>query len=190
MATDTLDEVVTWSRRFREAALPFMVVGAWAVAVHGLVRTSGDIDLVVHLPFETRGRLVEILASHGIKETEERIDPQWEKRIAADLPSGMMLEVFFTPRPPVHDREFDRRQVIEVKGEPIPFTSAEDLVLRKLVNIRLRRGQDYDDAVGVIARQGAKLDLAYIRAHAGSYRVGDLLDRAIAEAEAAGSEGT
>ena len=162
-----------------------MVVGAWAVAVHGLARTSGDIDLVVHLPFDTRARVVDVLRQHGIVAVEERVDPQWGKRIAADLPSGLTLEVFFTPHSVVHDREFERRTTIKVQGEAIPFTSAEDLVLRKLVNIRLRRGQDYDDAVGVIARQGAALDLEYVRAHAGFYRVDELLDRAIADARAA-----
>jgi hypothetical protein len=115
----------------------------------------------------------------------ERIDPQWGKRLAADLPSGLTLEIFFTPPNPVHDREYSRRVTVELLGEPIPVLSAEDLVLRKLVNIRLRRGIDYDDAVGVLARQGDRIDLAYLRAHAGFYRVGEALERALKDAAAA-----
>jgi hypothetical protein len=185
LATDTLDEVVTWARRFREANLPYMVVGAFAVSVHGLARMSADIDLLVHLPFEQRDVVVDLMCAHGLSNVEERVDPQWGKRLAADLPSGLALEVFFTPLTVVHDREYDRRVFLEILGERVAFTSAEDLVLRKLVNTRLRRGLDYDDAVGVIATQGAKLDLGYLRTHAGSYRVADVLERAIKDAAGA-----
>jgi hypothetical protein len=119
----------------------------------------------------------------------DRTDPQWGKRVAADLPSGLTLEVFFTPPNPVHDREYSRRVTVLLGGEGIPVLSPEDLVLRKLVNIRLRHGIDYDDAVGILARQGARIDLAYLRAHAGFYRVHEHLERAIKDAAAAEPEG-
>ena len=184
MAADTLDEVVSWARRFREADLPFMLVGAYAVAAHGFPRASGDIDLVVHLPFEQRGRVRALLEQEGLANVHERIDAAWGKRLAADLPSGLTLEVFFTPANPVHDREYARRVVVDLRGERIPVLSPEDLVLRKLVNIRLRRGLDYDDAVGVLVRQGPRMDLAYLRAHAEFYRVSEHLERALKDAAA------
>lgn len=161
-----------------------MLVGAYAVAAHGFPRATGDIDFVVHLPFEERARVTAVMERHGAANIHERVDPQWGKQLAADLPTGLTLEVFLTPHTPVHDREYERRVTIDLEGEATPVLSPEDLVLRKLVNTRLRRGQDFDDAVGVIARQGVKLDLAYARAHAGFYRVGDLLERAIKDANA------
>jgi len=188
LATGTLDEVVTWVRRLREAELPFMLVGAYAVAAHGFPRSTGDIDFVVHLPFEDRARVRAVMERHGVANIHERVDSQWGKRLAADLSSGLTLEVFLTPLAPVHDREYERRVTIDLAGEPTPVLSPEDLVLRKLVNIRLRRGLDYDDAVGVIARQGAHLDLAYVRAHAAFYRVGEILERAIKDAASAEPE--
>lgn len=175
---------MTWVRHFRDADLPFMLVGAYAVAAHGFPRSTGDIDFVVHLPFEERARVHAAMDRHGAVNIHERVDPQWGKRLAADLPSGLTLEVFLTPHNPVHDREYARRVTIDLEGEPTPVLSPEDLVLRKLVNIRLRHGLDYDDAVGVIARQGSRLDLTYVRAHAGFYRVGEHLERAIKDAAA------
>jgi len=188
LAADTLDQVVSWARRFREAGLPFMLVGAYAVAAHGFPRASGDIDLVVHLAFEERGRVRKLLEQESLAGIHERTDPQWGKRLAADLPSGLTLEVFFTPPNPVHDREYSRRVTVQLRGEDIPVLSPEDLVLRKLVNVRLRRGIDYDDAVGVLARQGTRMDLGYLRAHAGVYRVEELLERALKDASAAQSD--
>lgn len=180
-----LEELVTWARRFREEGPPFMVVGACAVAVHGLPRSSSDIDIVIHVSFEERGRVEEILHRHAIAEVHDRIDPQWGKRLAGKLPSGLTLDLFFTPPDPVHDREYSRRVLVSVDGDEIPFISAEDLIPRKLVNLRLRRGCDFDDAVGVIATQGARLDLVYLRAHAAFCRVGEILERAVKDAAAA-----
>lgn len=181
-----LDDLLTWTGRFRSAELPFMIVGAYAVAVHGLPRSTNDIDVVIHMPFDKRGPVEELLRRHGVTNVHERLDPQWGKRLAGTLPSGLIIELFFTPPSPVHDREFQRRVVVVIRGQEVPFLSAEDLVLRKLVNLRLRRGSDYDDVVSVLAMQGDAIDLGYLRAHAGFYRVGDVLERAIKEA--AGSE--
>jgi hypothetical protein len=185
MAEHALDDLVTWARRFRDANLPFMIVGAYAVAAHGLPRSTNDLDFVVHTPFDQRHKVIDLLQQSAVGEIHDRVDPQWGKRVAGRLPSGLTIEVFFTPPNPVHDREFARRVNVPIRGEDLPFLSPEDLVLRKLVNVRLRRGSDFDDAVGVIATQGAGLDLGYLRGHAGFYRVGELLERAIKEAQAA-----
>lgn len=139
MAGQALDDLLTWAQRFREADLPFMIVGAYAVAVHGLPRSTNDLDFVVHMPFEKRGSVAELLERHQVN-VHERLDPQWGKRLAGSLPSGLMIAIFFTPPNPLHDREFERRVVVPVRGQDLPFLSAEDLVLRKLVNLRLRRG--------------------------------------------------
>lgn len=166
-----------------------MLVGAYAVAAHGFPRSTGDIDFVVHLPFEERAKVRTVLDRSGVANIHERIDPQWGKRLAADLSDGLTLEIFLTPANPVYDREYQRRVQVDLAGETVPVISPEDLVLRKLVNVRLRRGLDFDDAIGVLARQGPRIDLAYLRAHAGFHRVGELLERALKDAAAAEPEG-
>lgn len=179
--------LIEYARAFRTAGLPYMVVGALAVSVWGFPRASNDIDFVVHTAFSDRGPVAELLQGKGHTDIDERSD-EFGKRLAVALGPSLVLEIFFTPRNVVYDREYDRRIVVEYEGEPIPFLSPEDLILRKLVNTRLRRGLDYDDVVGVIAVQGDALDLDYVRAHAPLYRVDELLERAVADArEAAGA---
>ncbi len=73
----------------------------------------------------------------------------------------------------------------DLDGARVPFLSPEDLVLRKLVNTRLRRGYDYDDAVSVLIVQADSFDHAYLRAHCALYRVCELFEKALAEADAA-----
>lgn len=161
-----------------------MVVGAVAVAAHGVPRASVDVDFVVHLPFEERARVETALRALGASEIDELRD-EFGRRLAFEGAPGLDVEVFFTPRNVVYDREFARRKVIPVRDEPVPFISPEDLVLRKLANCRLRRGHDFDDAKGILFVQGERFDHAYLRAHCALARVCDLFERALAEAREA-----
>lgn len=47
-----------------------------------------------------------------------------------------------------------------MEGVPVPFASAEDLILHKLFAGRPR---DIEDSEGVVLRKGADLDWAYLR---------------------------
>lgn len=159
-----------------------MIVGAWAVMAHGWPRSSGDVDFVVQLPFAERKPVVDLLTRLGHKAIEERKD-EWGQRVVVQIADNLELEVFFTPPRPPYDEEYARRVIIDVESESVPFLSAEDLVVRKLVNTRLRRGIDFDDVVGILVTQRGKLDLARIRTKAGFYRVEATLDRAIEAAD-------
>ncbi|MHB8586999.1 MAG: hypothetical protein ACYDDF_14310 [Thermoplasmatota archaeon] len=89
------------------------------------------------------------------------------------------MELFFTPPRALYDEEFRRRVSIAFRDAQIPFISPEDLVLRKLVNTRLRRGLDFQDAVSVLAVQGVTFDEAYVRNRCQNYRVCELFDDAL-----------
>lgn len=173
---DALDSLLEVVDRFRQADVTFMVVGGFAVMAHGRPRTTADIDISVHLAFEERDRLRPLLEELGSGDLDERIDPRWGKRLVTVHPSGLDIEVFFTHGHQLYEREFDRRVEIEVDGEPIPFISPEDLILRKLVNTKKRRGDDWQDARAVARVQGSALDLVYLREHCGPHRVCDLVD--------------
>jgi hypothetical protein len=168
----------------REANLDFMVVGALAVAVHGAPRTTADLDVVVHIPLERKAEVERVLRALGHADVEERRD-EFGFRFAVVGPEGAEVEVFLTPPRPPYASEFQRRVFADFRGEQIPFISPEDLVLRKLVNTRLRRGLDYQDVVSVLATQGPRFDHAYVRGRCALYRVCDLFERAVKDAEAA-----
>lgn len=183
MASEALGALVTYARLFREAGLPYMVVGAFAAMAHGHPRATSDIDFVIHLRFSERERVVSLLRQQGHEEIAERKD-EFGQRLVADLPSGLQLEIFFTPPITPYDQEYARRVEIEVQGEKISFLSPENLILRKLVNMRLRRGMDYDDVVAVLAVQRDDVDLAYLRNWCALYRVCETLERAVEDARA------
>jgi hypothetical protein len=161
-----------------KGGFPYMVVGAHAVMVLGAPRFSADIDVVVHIEFDEHPRVVDHLTKNGYQGFSTRED-EWGRRAVGSDASGMEIEVFFTPRNDVYDREFDRAVTVDVQGIQLRVISPEDLVLRKLVNCRLRRGPDFDDAVSVLRTQGSSFDYTYIRRHCAVYRVCALFDAAV-----------
>lgn len=177
-AASVLLEIV---ERFEKTDLEFMVVGGFAVMFHGRPRTTADVDLSVHLDFEERDSIRPVLQELGDGEIEERVAPQWGKRLVTSHPSGLAIEVFFTAGHPLYEREFDRRVIETLRGQEVPVISPEDLVLRKLVNTRKRRGEDMEDARCIARVQGERLDLAYLREHCAPHRVCDLVEETAEE---------
>lgn len=160
-----------------------MVVGALAVSIHGAPRTTSDLDLVVHMPLERKGEVERVLRAMGDVDVEERRD-DFGFRYAVVGEKGAEVEVFLTPPRPPYSDEFRRRVIVDFRGERIPFISPEDIVLRKLVNNRLRRGLDYQDVVSVLATQGPRFDHAYVLGRCAVSRASEVFERAVKDAEA------
>lgn len=146
-----------------------MIVGANAVMAFAGPRHAADLDVVVHLPFAQRGRLVRLLRKSRCEALQERVD-DWGQRVAFLEPGGVPVEAFFTLSHEVYDREFARSVPIDVGGNKVPFISPEELVPRRLENSRLRRGPDFDDAESVLQVPGANFGQDYVRRHCGVYR--------------------
>lgn len=181
MAETGDDVLVAFARTLGDAGIDFMVVGAFAVMAYGFSRFSDDIDFAVDLRFDDRDEIGQIFEDAGWP-YEKKVDPVWGKRLMADHTTGMKIEVFFLPDHPLHQRELQRRRIVEYHGKEIPFISPEDLVLRKLVNTKHRRGHDFDDALSVIAVQGEDFDIDYVRDHCATHRVCDRFEQALKEA--------
>jgi hypothetical protein len=78
-----------------------------------------------------------------------------------------------------------RRAAVTLRGSRVWFSSAEDIVLEKLDWFRRGEGiseRQWRDVLGVLAVQGRRIDLEYLRLWAGRRGLLDLLKRALAEA--------
>lgn len=179
-STDAGEVLLEVVERFEESGVEFMVVGAFAAMAHGHPRTTADIDLAVHMRFSERESLRPLVASLG-SNVEKRSDPEWGKRLVSTHPSGLEIEVFFAAGHQLYEREFERKVRGRFRSHEIPFISPEDLILRKLVNTRLRRGHDWQDALAVAQVQGEELDLDYLRKHCAPHRVCGMVEE-LAEA--------
>lgn len=163
------------------ARLPYMIVGAYAVFVHGQPRQSLDVDIVICLPPSEREKVRLSLQGTELRSFFWAEDPLWGRRFRCFDRDGVLVELFLTGTTELHHREYRRRVKREIDGERFWFISPEDLVIRKLVNTRLRAKQDYADAVSVLELQ-TKFDVEYVRSHCAVWRICRMFDQALEDA--------
>jgi hypothetical protein len=175
---------------FDRLEISYMIGGSGASSVHGLARTTGDIDIVANL-----GRHVQALV--GELQQDFYID---EGQVQAAIEDGRSFNVIhlrssfkFDIFPLTADRyqqiQFGRRRYetsTVFTGEPLDLavSSPDDVILSKLR--WYRQGgevseQQWNDVLGVIAAQRDRLDLPYLAEWARYLGVADLLEQALAE---------
>jgi hypothetical protein len=102
------------------------------------------------------------------------------------LASGFKVDVFPPKRRSYEDQIWARRVQREIDDHAIYVASAEDIILAKLEWYRAGNevsSRQWEDVQVVIKVQAERLDQSYLRRWAGEIRVGDLLEKALAEAE-------
>jgi len=117
---------------FCAAGVEFLLVGAYALAAHGLPRATGDIDLWVRCEVQNSQRVIEALARFGAPMAEVSVD---------DFRSpGVVFQIGVAPRrvdilTSIDGVEFDQawphRIEAELEGLRVPVISREHLVRNK-----------------------------------------------------------
>ena len=138
------------------------VFGAQAVLAYGVPRLTADVDVLIEADGASARDVIDELAPAGF---ELRIDLSAEQLATARLlplahvPTSMPVDAVLAS---AHlQREFlSRARRVDLGGAVVPVVSAEDLVAQKIL---AGRRKDLEDVRGVIARQGAALDLARVR---------------------------
>ncbi len=126
----------------------FLVVGAYAMGIHGYPRATGDLDIWVEASTENSEKIYQSLSEFGA--------PLSEVTKSTFCEQGIVFQIGVAPRridiiTKIDGVEFRKtssnKQEIEVEGIKIPFLSKEDLIKNK-------------ESTG---REKDKLDAKYLR---------------------------
>lgn len=174
----------------------YWIGGSMASSVHGLPRTTQDVDLVADLKEEHIDGLMAAL------ENDFYIDRQAVRRAISTrrsfnvihLDSMYKADIFVLGSTPYAEVEKERRRLEPLGSQPNAptayFCSAEDIVLQKLVWFRKSDGallKQLDDIHHVLKVQATSLDISYLRQWADELGVDDLLNKALVDAGFTGS---
>ncbi|MCK6537773.1 MAG: hypothetical protein L6Q84_32770 [Polyangiaceae bacterium] len=169
--------------------ISYLVGGSLASSVHGIPRSTHDLDLLVELP----GAKVEPLASalEGSFYVDRDMMLDAVRRRASfnvlHLATMFKVDVFVSDRSPLLVSEMSRRQPVELGQPPeiVQVCSAEDIVIQKLdwyeKGSRISDRQ-WQDVIGVLKVRGPALDASYIRGWAKALNLSALCERAFDEA--------
>ncbi len=175
---------------FEDQGIPYVVVGSYASSLHGLYRTTNDIDLVANIKLEQVTPLVASL------QQDFYIDELAVRRAvigrssfnAIHFDSIFKIDVFI-PRAD----DFSQQQLTRGKPENLSpdvsqvvyVATAEDTILAKLKWYRSGKeisNTQWTDVLGIIGTQGKDLDVGYLRDWADKLGVADLLEKVLDEA--------
>jgi len=130
-----------------DAGARFLVVGAHAMAVHGVPRATGDLDVWISPDHANSERVWQALLAFGAPVGELGVS-------RADLETpGMVIQVGIPPRRIdllteasglVFDEAWHNRATHRVGSYEVPFLSREDLVLNKRATGRPKDLADLD----------------------------------------------
>lgn len=162
----------------RERGMRYMLVGALGVFAHGEPRTTRDLDLVVDGTTTDVERLGEALrAARFPVEGPERTEFGLRYLV---LHPAFPVEVFLSGTMETHAEEFRRSVVLRFGASEHSVISKEDLLARKLMNLRLRRSsEDVRDIKSVLDRHWDDLDFDYVRTRASLARMRLVFDELV-----------
>ncbi|MBI4677753.1 MAG: hypothetical protein HY748_09230 [Elusimicrobia bacterium] len=149
---------------------PYAVGGAVAMAFAGFVRATRDLDVLALVPAVRTQELADALAAEGFTMRGDDLSPMAPdagRMAAASRESGLFrvwrgdtrVEVF-SPRVPLQDSILRRRVKADIGDFSFWVTTAEDLVLLKMV---FHRPKDIEDARRLLAANRETIDAAYLK---------------------------
>ncbi len=169
--------------------VPWFVSGSIASSLHGIPRSTNDVDVVADLPPQAAAELVARLGD-GYYADEAMISRAFSRSSACNLIwLATMMKVDLSPPRFAFDHEALSRRVRSELTDgggghlDIFVASPEDTILAKLFWYRQGRelsARQLRDVAGIIDLRRATLDLAYLQGWAETAGIRDLLDRALA----------
>jgi hypothetical protein len=175
---------------FDRQRIPYVLVGSLASSIHGMYRSTADIDIVADVQSE---QVIPLLAALDdqfyVDEHAVRVAiSQKQSFHAIHFDSVFKVDIFIPKTDAFSRKQIERRELRRLTPDveqKIYVATAEDTILAKLrwyqAGGRVSNAQ-WTDVVGIIGAASAKLDLQYLREWAQTLELTDLLDKALDEA--------
>ena len=188
---------------FEALNIPYLIGGSVAGMVWGEYRSTNDANILAAVNEAHVGPLIRTLhprfylhAPEIFEAIRAARDPALPVQVRPSFAilhpaTAFKIDVFVSSDRPFERSEFARRvhEVVAVEPEQRAYLATpEDLILAKLEWYELGQrvsNQQWRDIQAMIKLQGPLLDHAYLRTWADQLAVGDLLERAFAEADIA-----
>lgn len=171
--------------------IPYAVGGSLASSLHGVMRSTLDVDIVADMRVEHIQLLVSALSKEFYAD-DEMMKSAIEHHSSFNLihyETAFKVDIFIRKLRPFDQMQLDRRRTSVIATDPersIYVTSPEDTILAKLEWYRMGgevSDRQWRDILGVLKTRAGELELDYMRKWAGELKVMDLLERALKEAE-------
>lgn len=146
--------------------VPYMVTGSFASSIHGIPRSTNDLDVVIAPTREQLRALVETFARLGYYARWEDAENALQRRDqfnVVDLPHSWKVDLIVKKQREFSDLEFARRKPIEIGDLRFVIARPEDVLIAKLEWMKISPSErQMQDAAGIVTVQKDQLDLPYV----------------------------
>lgn len=175
--------LVKLAKIFEKLEIPYFVTGGIATVMWGRPRFTADIDIVIQLLPQKLDQFAAELLKIGK-------DVYLDKSTMADAlrhqgefnfihpVSGLKVDFWILKNTPGDRIRLKRRVAKKIGKQNVYFTSAEDLILSKLLWYKETRStRQLEDIESVLRISGSKLNMRYLKTWAEQLNVLEILDK-------------
>ncbi len=174
-----------------DLGIPYLVGGSLASSLHGIPRSTHDVDIIANI------RQLHILPMVTKLEADFYIDEEMIRNAilhnasfnVIHLDTMFKVDIFILKHDPASQKEMARRERYQISEDPrqtLILATAEDTILHKLYWFQLGGGvskRQWNDVLGVLQIQHKILDYKYLERGARQRGVVELLEKVLNEAE-------
>jgi hypothetical protein len=169
--------------------IPYAVGGSLASSLHGVMRSTLDVDIVADVLPEHIQPMVEAFSKEFYADDEMMRDAI-EHQSSFNLihyETAFKVDIFIRKSRAFDQMQLNRRRRSVIASDPeqsVYVTSPEDTILAKLEWYRMGdevSDRQWRDILGILKTRAGELDLDYLRKWAPELHVSDLLERALKE---------
>lgn len=172
-----------------ELGIRYVLVGSLASSIHGLYRSTADIDILADVKAEQVPQLLTNLQKSFYIDEQAMRQAVAQRRSfnAIHLDSVFKVDFFIPKNEEFAQQQLQRRQLRKMPNseDEVYVASAEDTILAKLrwyqAGAEVSSCQ-WTDVVGILGTNQRNLDRKYLKTWAEKLGLMDLLERAMAEA--------
>ena len=173
-----------------QVGIPYVLVGSFASTIHGMYRSTADIDILADIKAEQVRPLYEALQTNFYVDQQAIRDAVAQRRSFNAIHFDSVFKVdFFVPKSEFALAQLTRGQLRRISPEgkeAVYVATAEDTILAKLQWYRAGNetsNNQWNDVVGVLGTSMHTLDFEYLRAWAEKLGLTELLQKALADVQ-------
>ena len=187
MQGDSIRVMLLVTNALEKMGILYAVGGSLSSSVHGIMRSTLDVDIIADLHLEHIQPLVEVLSADFYADDEmmrEAIAYQSSFNLI-HYETAFKVDIFIPKKRSFDRRQLERRIASIISTEPeqsVYVTSPEDIILSKLEWYRMGSevsDRQWRDILGVVKTRRGQLDMKYLRQGALELGVDDLLKRVL-----------
>jgi hypothetical protein len=170
--------------------VPYAVGGSLASSLHGVMRSTLDVDILADMRLEHIHPIVGALSKEFYAD-EEMMRDAIQRESSFNLihyETAFKVDIFIRKARAFDQMQLERRRKSIITTDPkqsVYVTSPEDVILAKLEWYRMggeASDRQWRDILGVLKIRAGEIDTGYLRKWAKELKVSDLLERALNQA--------